>query len=406
MAQPKSDRFASIDTVRGLAVLGILMMNVQAFAMVPAAYMNPSVSMDLTGANLDVWFYGHVFFAMKFMTLFSGLFGAGIVLMLGEDKTANLGIHYRRMVWLLVIGLIHAWVFWYGDILVPYAVMGMLVVLARRMSPVGLTILGSILIILVGLLMAGGLWAAGNFDTGESMAWFLPTAEEVARIEALYQAGFIDRLPENMTSTMQAEIGQLTAFAPRVAGVMLLGMALYKWGFLTLKWSAMQYLIAAVIALGIGIPASFYSTNHLLDTGFAVEVMWIGETVNYFASLPMAFGYAAIIMLLCKLGVVNLLLKPLAAVGRMAFTNYLTHTLVMTFIFVGAPGLGLFGTVERIDQFQIVVAVWIAQLIISPLWLSWFRFGPMEWVWRSLTYWKLQPMLKSQTDEAPPPTPA
>lgn len=406
MAQPKTDRFESIDTLRGLAVLGILLMNVQAFAMVPAAYMNPSVSMDLTGANLNVWFYGHVFFAMKFMTLFSGLFGAGIVLMLGEDKTANLGIHYRRMIWLLVIGLTHAWVFWYGDILVPYAVMGMLVVFARRMSPVGLTIFGAILILLVGLLMAGGLWVAGNIETGESMSWFLPTAEEVARIEALYQAGFIDRLTENMTATLQAEIGQLTAFAPRVAGAMLIGMALYKWGFLTLKWSVTQYLIAAVISLVIGIPASLYATNHALETDFAMEVMWVGETVNYFASLPMAFGYAAIIMFLCKLGFLNLLLKPLAAVGRMAFTNYLTHTLVMTFIFVGPPGLGLFGTVERVGQFQIVAAVWIAQLIISPLWLSWFRFGPMEWVWRSLTYWKFQPMLKRRDSEPLPPTPA
>jgi uncharacterized protein len=404
-AQPQSNRFENIDTLRGVAVLGILMMNIQAFAMVFAAYTNPPAHMDMTGANAAVWFYGHVFFSMKFITIFSGLFGAGILLMLGEEKTPNIKIHYRRMLWLLVIGLIHAWIFWSGDILVPYAVMGMLVVLARRMGPVGLTIMGSVFLLLVGGLMAAAMWSL-NILPPEQMEWFAPSAERVAELETVYREGFIARLGENMVLTMQAEKGQLTVFAPRLAGVMFIGMALYKWGFLTLQWSAMRYLMTAVISLGIGLPTSWYAASHALETGFAIETFWIGETINYFASLPMALGYAAMIMLVCKLGVFNLILKPFAAVGRMAFTNYLTHTLVMTFIFVGPPGLGLFGTVERIDQFQIVVAVWIAQLIISPLWLSWFRFGPMEWVWRSLTYWKLQPMLKRKSSEPTPPTPA
>ncbi|MEE2566989.1 DUF418 domain-containing protein [Hyphobacterium marinum] len=406
MAQPKSDRFASIDTLRGLAVLGILMMNVQAFAMVFAAYTWPPAHMDLTGANETVWLIGNVFFHMKFITIFSALFGAGIILMLGEDKTANLGVHYRRMAWLLVIGLVHAWVFWFGDILVPYAIMGMLVVLARRMKPMGLTIMGSIFIVIAGLLMWLNFYFMQYMPPEQLQQWMTPTPEMVAETEQVYRESFMARLPANASLTAIAEIAQITGFAPRLAGVMFLGMALYKWGFLTLRWSFAAYLGTAVVMLGIGLPVTWWAAHHHLETGFAVDQMWIGETINYFTSLMIAFGYAALIMLVCKLGFLNLLLKPLAAVGRMAFTNYLTHTLVMTFIFVGTPGLGLFGTVERVGQFQIVVAVWIAQLIISPLWLSWFRFGPMEWVWRSLTYWKLQPMLKRKGSEAPPPTPA
>lgn len=405
MAQPKLDRHFSIDAIRGVAVLGIFMMNIQAFAMVFAAYQFPQVHMDFTGANRDVWFYSHVFFHMKFITIFSALFGAGILLMLGEEKKANLGVHYRRMLWLLVIGLVHAWVFWAGDILVPYAIMGMLVVLARRMKPLGLTIMGFIFIALTGGLMALA-FAFFPMMPPDALETMRPGPERVAELVATYQAGFVERLGENAALTMQAEIGQLTFFAGRLAGVMFVGMALFKWGFFTLRWSFLQYLLAAAIALGVGIPAGWYAANHAIETGFALDSYWVGETINYFASLLVAFGYAATVMLLCKLGpLLRLVLHPFAAVGRMAFTNYLTHTLVATFIFVGPPGLGMIGEVERVGQFQIVVAVWVFQLIFSTLWLSVFRFGPMEWVWRSLTYWKFQPLRKS-AGGAPPPTPA
>lgn len=405
MAQPKFDRHFSIDAIRGIAVLGIFMMNIQAFAMVFEAYQFPQVHMDFTGANRDVWFYSHVFFNLKFITIFSALFGAGIVLMLGEDKGASLGVHYRRMFWLLLIGLVHAWVFWAGDILVPYALLGMLVVLARRMPPLGLAIMGLILVTITGLLMAVG-FSFLPMMSPEDLESMRPSAQTVAETVAVYQAGFVDRLAENASLTMMAEIMQLTFFAGRLAGVMFLGMALFKWGFLTLRWSFVQYLLSAIVALGIGLPICWYGTSHLLETDFALDQFWLGEMANYVGSLFVSFGYAAVIMLLCKLGaLLRLILHPFAAVGRMAFTNYLTHTLVATFIFVGTPGLGMIGEVERIDQFKIVVAVWVFQLIFSTIWLSMFRFGPMEWVWRSLTYWKPQPMRKSVAG-APPPTPA
>lgn len=387
---PKADRHTSIDTLRGFAVLGILMMNIQGFAMVSQAYMMPNVHMDLTGANLDVWFYSHVFFAMKAMTTFSALFGAGIVLMLGEEQQARLGVHYRRMIWLLVIGLIHAWIFWWGDILVPYALMGMLVVFARRMSVTGLMIFGSVLIVIAGLLMSAMFAFLPMMPEADLQQAFLPTPEMVTETVELYRQGFLARLGYNMELTSQAEIAQITFFAPRLAGAMLIGMALFKMGFLTLRWSSRRYAISAIVALGIGLPVTWYGAMHHVETGFALDQIWLGETINYFASPIVAFGYASVIMFLCKIGIVRLLLYPFTAAGRMAFTNYLTQTLTMTIIFVGPN----FGTVEREDQLKIVLLVWAAQLIISPLWLSVFRFGPLEWVWRSLTYWKFQPMRK------------
>ncbi|MCF8878439.1 DUF418 domain-containing protein [Hyphobacterium sp. SN044] len=406
MAQPKLDRHFSIDAIRGVAVLGIFMMNIQGFAMVFAAYGYPPAHMDMTGANAAVWFFGHVFFHMKFITIFSALFGAGIILMLGEDKHANIGVHYRRMLWLLAIGLVHAWVFWWGDILVPYAIFGMLVVLARRMSARGLAIFGGILIALTGLMMFANYYLMQFMPPESLQEWMTPTPEMVEETVALYQSGFMARLPENMVTAMIGEAAGLIMFGGRVAGVMMLGMALFKWGFLTLRWSFIAYAAAALVALGIGIPASWYAASHALETGFAIDTLWVGEMINYGSSLLVAFGYAATVMALCKLGpLLRLVLHPFAAAGRMAFTNYLSHTLIATFIFVGPPGLGMIGEVERVGQFQIVVAVWVFQLIFSTLWLSVFRFGPMEWVWRSLTYWKFQPLRKS-AGGAPPPTPA
>jgi len=407
-AQPQSNRFENIDTLRGVAVLGILLMNVQAFAMYNTAYSYPPAHMDISGANLDVWFFSHVFFEMKFITIFSGLFGAGVLLMLGNDPNASTKIHYRRMLWLLLIGMIHAYVFWFGDILVSYALAGMLVVLARNMSARGLAIFGTILITVVGLIMVGAFSAFNLMPGGADPVevGMAPTPEKLAETVAMYQAGFLDRMPYNAMNALFGQLTSLFLFGGRIVGVMFLGMALYKSGFLTLRWGLIHYVIAVLIGLGVGIPMAWWGGSHAIETGFALTETWKHVGANYIASLFMAFGYAATIMLICKIGIFNLLLKPFAAVGRMAFTNYLTHTLVMTFIFVGTPGLGLFGTVERVGQFQIVAAVWVAQLIISPIWLSWFRFGPMEWVWRSLTYGKMQPMLKRKSSEPTPPTPA
>ncbi|WP_421790989.1 DUF418 domain-containing protein [Hyphobacterium sp.] len=400
---PKRERFTSIDTLRGIAVLGILMMNVQAFAMWNMAYQYPPAHMDLTGANLDAWFYSHVFFGMKFITIFSALFGAGIILMLGEDKSLGTRQHYPRMLWLLLIGMIHAYVFWFGDILVSYALAGMLVVMARHKSALWLTIWGLILVAIPGLLMVGLFASFGLIPgevTPEKFQFVLPP-EELQEIVATYQAGFLDRLPMNALSTVQAQIGGIILFGGRIVGVMFLGMALFKTGFFTLRWNSFAYLITAAVTLGIGIPLAWIGAAHDVATNFEMTSLWYSIATNYVASLLMALGYGAVIMFLCKIKLFQLILYPFTAAGRMAFTNYLTQTLAMTYVFVGPPGMGLFGTVERIDQVKIVVVVWIVQLIVSPLWLSVFRFGPFEWLWRSLTYGSFQPLLKGR---APAPS--
>jgi len=392
-AAPRTERLTGIDALRGVAVLGILMMNVQAFAMVPGAYDYPLAHMDMSGLNAGVWAIGHTFFSMKFITIFSALFGAGIMLMVGESTDTRL--HYRRMWWLFAIGMLHAYLLWYGDILVPYALFGMLAVKARFWSTGKLIIWGLALITLTGVLVIGlfhAVLAMKGFDP-----MILGVSEEiVAASVATNQAGYLAQLPDNALTAAGAQFASLAVFGGRIFGVMLIGMALFKTGFLSAGLKSSTYIVIGVPSLFVGLALSAWSSEQALATNFALDTAWQTGLSNYVGSLFAALGYAAAIMVICKSGWLGWLVRVFAATGRMAFTNYLTQTLIMTFIFVGAPGLGLFGTVERIDQAKLVLLVWALQLIWSPLWLSRFRFGPFEWAWRSLTYGRLQPIWRAQ----------
>jgi uncharacterized protein len=178
----------------------------------------------------------------------------------------------------------------------------------------------------------------------------------------------------------------------RVAGLMLIGMALYKWGVITAQKSKSFYLTTCIVMGTIGVLIVAFGIFRNFAASWVVEYsMFLGSLFNYWGSLFISAAYISIIMLISISSRGSGITKILAAVGRMAFTNYLLQSLICTFIFYG-HGFGLFGSLERIFQILIVFAVWITQLIISPIWLRYFRFGPIEWLWRSLTYWKLQPM--------------
>jgi uncharacterized protein len=171
-------------------------------------------------------------------------------------------------------------------------------------------------------------------------------------------------------------------------------MALFKLWFLTARWGVMSYLICLVIGLGLGWPLAAYGAYTFADSGFALDTIWIMVGSNYVAMLLVAFGYASLVMLICKAPWLKIVRYPFACAGRMAFTNYLSQTLIMVFIAVGGIGLGQFGQLERIQQVQLVMAVWVFQLVFSMIWLQLFRMGPLEWLWRSLSYGKFQSILK------------
>ena len=399
------DRFESLDVLRGVAVLGILMVNVQAFMMYANAYVYPPAHMDATGANATAWLVTHIFFEMKFITLFSAMFGAGVVLMVGEKKDAPKKLHFSRMRWLLVIGLIHMFALWFGDILTTYAVAGFIIVFFRHMSPVKLIAWGLIWIALSGLVFVAlfGLFAlipeeAGMTDMDLGMRL---SPEDLSALVAAYDNGWLSsRIPNAINGAMN--LFTFPFFGGRIIGVMFIGMALFKLGFLTAKWSVGSYLAGLVAGLGLGLPLVAWGGLGAVEAGFALDELWKHTATNYVGSLFVAFGYASAIMLICKAPWLRLLRAPFAAAGRMAFTNYLTQSLVMVALATGVFGPALFGQLERVEQMQLVLVIWIVQLIVSPIWLSVFRFGPFEWLWRSLSYGKAQPFLKARPAKAEP----
>ena len=397
-----ADRYQSLDVLRGVAVLGIAMVNVQAFMMYYGALSYPPAHMDATGANAAAWLFTHVFFEQKFVTLFSALFGAGLVLMVGEAADASRKIHFSRMRWLLLIGLIHGFVFWYGDILTQYALVGMIAVAFRKMGVVKLLIWGVLLVLLSNGLIVASLWATSALPGGLDPAPFstVPDAETLTSFTAAFQAGFIESRIFNAIGNAVSLLGGLTVFGPRILGVMLIGMALFKSGFLLARWSPVVYGAIAVVCLGSGLPGLWVAAAPAAAAGFPAETLWVHGAVNAFLSLVVAFGYASLVMLICKAPWLKLARLPFAAAGRMAFTNYLTQTFVMVALATGVFGPALWGEIERMQQVQLVIAIWVVQLIISPIWLSVFRFGPFEWLWRSLSYGQLQPFMKARTANA------
>ncbi|MGE0662744.1 MAG: DUF418 domain-containing protein [Hyphomonadaceae bacterium] len=391
----EQSRIKSLDVMRGFALLGILAVNAAYFAAPWQTAFDPLLPpLAIDETTLWSWFVMHVFFEFKCITLFSMLFGASIYLVGGErsDKTRG-AVLRRRLFWLLVFGLIHALLIWYGDILVTYAITGFLVLFARSWRPPTLLIVGIVLYLLA-LLMQNMLGLFYDMIPPDQVgkvrdsltSVFALTPEDTARIQDAYQGGYVTGVQANIDTWLTFIINAIIGLVLRTAGVMMIGMALFKWGFLSgnaPKWlyGVMLGLGAAALAL-VGYQAML-NWEARFDT---IHMMTRGTFVNSAVSIFVSIGYASLFVLLVKAGM-RLLTEPLAAVGRMAFTNYITQSLIMTTIFWGGGrGFGLWGEVDRPTLWAIVLGVWALQLIWSPLWLSRFEMGPLEWIWRRLSY--------------------
>ena len=391
-------RIASLDVLRGFALLGILVMNIQLFSMPSAAYQNPAAFGDLTGINLGVWTFAHVFFSQKFLTLFSMLFGAGVCLF--ADRIEARGgrpakWHYRRMGWLLAFGLAHAYLLWAGDILVTYAICGCLVYLLRRRGPRTLVVAGvaSLLVTSLLLVLAGSALTVPEVPEeaiSEIRRGWTPDASELDAEIAAYRGGWSEQQPVRAAEAFGIHVGLLPFFAVWFcAGLMLIGMALYKWGILSAARDDRFYARLAAAGLLAGLPLVAFGVwwNFAGDWAWQ-RSMFFGSLFNTWGCIPVALGYLGLVMLAVRRGFLPGLQARLAAVGRMAFTNYLLQTVLCTTIFYG-HGLGLFASAERYQQLLIVFGVWALQLWLSPIWMRRYSYGPLEWLWRTLTYGRL-----------------
>jgi uncharacterized protein len=391
------ERIASLDVLRGVALLGILPMNIQAFSMISAAYINPTVYGDLHGGNYWVWFLCHLLADEKFMTIFSMLFGAGIFLMTSHIEAAgrnSAALHYRRMGWLVLFGVLHAYLLWYGDILVNYGLCGLLAYRFRKSTPRKLIIYGIAFTAVASLLFLYTAWSMPHWpaqqrETFTQQLW-QPTPAMKANEVAAYRSGWLGEMRQRASDAWVIEFqGFLVLAFWRVEGLMLIGMALFKLGVFSARASARVYWTFIAAAGLIGVPAILYGVYRDVASGWDLrESFFLGSQYNYWASILVALGWVGATMLVCQ-SRLKRFTRPLAAVGRMAFSNYILDTVICTSIFYGF-GLGVFGKVSRVQQIEIVLAIWIVQLTISPTWLKYFQFGPLEWLWRSLTYWKRQ----------------
>ncbi len=404
MEPQTNERINSLDALRGFALLGILAMNIQYFSMPMAAYLNPTAYGDLTGANLATWAVLHLLTDQKMMAIFSMLFGAGIVLFT-ERATASgrsaKSFHYRRNFWLLLFGLAHGYLLWSGDVLFLYAVCAFVLFPFRNMSAKRLLISGIAVIAMSSLIY---------FATGSSMpSWpeemraeligesWAPDAATVDAELAAFRGNWSEQMQHRVpvTAEMQSFVALVWGFW-RAAGMMLLGMGLYKLGILSAKASSQTYARMFATGVLVGLPIVAYGIYWNFSNNWGPESMFLGSQFNYWGSVLVSLGWIGGIVLLLKNGRLQWLTSRLAAVGQMAFSNYILHTLICGFIFYG-HGLGYFGSIERTGQLAIVLSIWALQLLVSPIWLRHFRFGPLEWLWRSLTYWQRQPFARTGT---------
>ena len=417
----RDTRIDSLDVLRGVAILGILLMNIIDFGL-PEAYDNPTTYGGSTGADLWSWITNTMLFEGTLRGLFTLLFGAGVVLFTRRLEKAQVteaaDLHVRRMLWLIVFGVVNSHVFlWLGDILWEYGVVGLMLYAFRKTAVRTLLVLSAAILIAISIRgvfdvlalqsqrhaadvalavkAAGGVLSKTQQEAVDTWSTSLqdlkPDAErlsqEIAGMRGSWPAVF--RTVTDHTFYLRTTYFYRYGFAEDFA-TMLLGIALFALGALQGQWTLRRYALLTVAGYALGLLVNTLETTAVIRSGFdVITLQWTLSASYQLGRVPMTLGHLGLIMLIWKSGVFPAALRRLASVGRMALTNYMTQSLMCTFIFSGL-GFGLYARLSRHELYYVVGAIWVVQLIWSPLWLARFQYGPAEWAWRSLTYGRLQ----------------
>jgi uncharacterized protein len=428
----RDERIGMLDATRGIAVLGILIMNITGFGL-PRSYDDPTNWGGYEGLNLTTWRIVALFFEGTMRGLFTLLFGAGALLFLQRHAGRHSGLlpadlYFRRTMWLIFFGLVNAYVLlWSGDILYYYGVVGLLLFVFRNVEPRKLVVAATVIMILQTAVtvtewngyreVADAAAAAQQArssgkvlteDQSQALDTLARTHEEfkpprdelereVSRMRKSYLSALGQVAPESwhFETTFFFQHGLLESL-----GMMLLGMALLKYGVLTGAASRRVYTTMLLVGYAIGLAVNLFETSNLTRDEFSVAALIKSYLTYDLGRIPMTLGHVGLIGLLYRMSPQSAAMRTFSAAGQMALTNYLTQSVICMFLFTGA-GLAMFGHLERYELYYVVAAIWIVQLIWSPLWLRHFRFGPAEWVWRSLTYWQRQPMRHEVTSVSP-----
>jgi uncharacterized protein len=404
-------RIVSIDILRGIAVFGILLMNIAGMGLPAPGYGDPTIAGGSEGWNLNVWIMNNLFFEGTMRAIFSMLFGAGFILLTTRIEAKGGGavtadVYYRRTIWLLIFGLVHGYL------------MGMFLYPFRNVTPYKLFFAGLVLLIIGSALdikdyitnketHEKAKIARSTLDMGGE-----PDKEYKEALEA-WEAIEKDRKPseeeiqERIDSRHKGYFSVVKSLAPinakfqsefayrydvwDILSMMLIGIALFRYSVFKAEKSFRFYWVMVLVGYPIGIGINLYETNHIISNNFEILAFEKAGMTYNIGRFFTAMGHIGLVMIFCKANLLKGLARRLAAVGKMALTNYIMHTVITGIIFLGF-GFSMFGKLERHQLYFVVIGIWILQLILSPLWLKFFKMGPLEWFWRWLIY-KQQPEL-------------
>ena len=426
-AQPiqQGARIRSLDVLRGVAVLGILLMNIWSYVWPREVHDYPFLLSDLPGATVETWTFIKIFFEDSQRTIFSMLFGAGALLLIGrlEGKAGTVSparVYYRRTILLILFGLINGYIFlWPADILFVYGICGLFLYPVRNWRRRSHLLLAIVILAIPNALTFLEYQGLTDLKTTAEAAMKAQSAgEQVSPAEqmalddwnaelAKARPQFDESLQSNIDIMQNGTFGEifqaqasatlilqtivaLRSFIWDALGAMLLGIVLYRSGFLTLERSLSFYVLTLIIGYGVGLPISYGEAAAALASNFDPAVVARSQLTFDIGRISMALGHMSLLLLFCKVAVGETVKRALAATGQMAFTNYLSQSILGAVIFYGI-GFGLYGTLPGYYMYLAVAGIWAFQIAFSVWWMGRFRYGPFEWVWRSLTYGRLVP---------------
>ncbi|MFN3968979.1 DUF418 domain-containing protein [Flavobacterium sp.] len=398
------EREIFMDALRGFAVLGIFIANLNFLSHYQGSD-NAIGPWLLKGSDDTMSFLHHMFIEGKFYSIFSLLFGWGIALQIkrGLAKEVDvLPIIKRRLRIMLLLGAMHLLI-WIGDIVFFYALLGFILLPLRKFSDRTLLTTGIILILSPILLY----WLKMTFpvlnfpaqllyQTGDDLRDKLTNINSKATyIDFMQNGSWFDHLKRNISGIFY-RYGYLffVSRIPKVLGMFLIGYVIGRSDFYK-NLAQNKKIIYWIIGLGllIGLPANYQLAQYMSAPGdayFDLKINGWYETIVYaLGVVPLALAYVGILMLGFQTTIGHKILLIISPVGKMAFSNYLMHSLIGNFVFLGA-GLGYMGQVGPVYYTLFAILVFIFQIILSTIWLKNFQYGPIEWLWRSLTYKKKQ----------------
>jgi uncharacterized protein len=430
----QSERIVIIDSLRGIALLGILLMNIPYFGLPDPAADNLTVLHEMGTMNQTAWYIINLVFDGTQRAIFSMLFGAGVILFISRLEKRTEGMmpaeyFIRRQLWLLVFGLFNAFVLlWSGDILFEYAIMGIIVFAFRRLQPKHLLIAAGVCLLLMTARENRGFYNQKNIiSKGEAIAKMDTTKiklteqqkDDLGAMNSLKERGDSTGMQKEMKKNLSQIRGSYSEIYENVSTLgtrfefeytyyglwdilvfMFIGMAFFKTGVLTGSSPVKVYWWLFITGAGVGLLLTYFKLQPFLHYQFNrfEYIKKVGFQFDQVARVFRSLGMFGFIMLLYKSGWFKWLFALMRPVGQMAFTNYLMQSFLCGLYFYGI-GFGMYGKLQRYEIYYVVAVVWIVEIIWSHIWLRYFRFGPLEWLWRSLTYWKKQPLKRLTATE-------